>query len=115
MQTQQIVILIGGFVALLALMIWPQWRSRRERQKRMAEMKPGIDIVTVGGIVGRLTYFDMDANRARLEIAPGVEITILPAAVNRALSPAGDEDENQIEADTSGGDDEAESDSAPSA
>ena len=72
-QTLLLLILIlamGGF------MFWAQWRARRRYQQRMEELQVGDQVVTIGGIYGTLTALDREANEARLEIAPGVEIRL---------------------------------------
>ena len=86
MDSQQIVILIFGLVLLAALMFWPQWQARRRRQKQMAELRTGDEVMTVGGIIGKLTYFNREKNRAHIEIAPGVEIRVVLAAISRTLT-----------------------------
>ena len=86
MDTQQVVILAIGLVLIGVLMFWPQWQARRRRQKQMAELRVGDQVMTVGGIIGKLTYFNADENRARIEIAPEVEIRVVVAAISRALT-----------------------------
>lgn len=87
MDTQQVVILAIGLALLSALMIWPQWQARRRRQKQMAEMRVGDEVMTVGGIIGKLTYMNAEENRARIEVAPGVEIKFVLPAISRRPSP----------------------------
>ncbi len=84
MDTNQVVLLIGTVVVLGALMLLPQWQARRRRRKQMAEMQIGSEVMTVGGIIGKLTHLDSEANRARIEIAPGVEIRIVTAAISQS-------------------------------
>jgi len=84
--TQQIVILAIGLVLIGVLMFWPQWQARRRRQKQMAELRVGDEVMTVGGIIGKLTYFNADENRARIEIAPEVEIRVVVAGISRTLT-----------------------------
>ena len=91
--TQQFVILGIGLVLLIALMFWPQWQARRRQQQQMNQLKPGDQIVTVGGIIGKLTSVSSEENRATIEVSPGVEIQILPAAISRTLAPAPVEEE----------------------
>jgi preprotein translocase subunit YajC len=85
--TNQVVLLIGTVVVLGALMLLPQWQARRRRRKQMAEMQIGSEVMTVGGIIGKLTHLDSEANRARIEIAPGVEIRIVTAAISQSPPP----------------------------
>lgn len=87
MDTQQVVILAIGLVLLSVLMIWPQWQARRRRHKQMAEMRVGDEVMTVGGIIGKLTYMNAEENRARIEVAPGVEIQLVLPAISRRPSP----------------------------
>lgn len=86
METQQLIILILGFVLLSVLMFWPQWQARRRRQKQMAELHVGDEIITVGGIIGKLTYLNTEENRARIKIAPEVEMQVVLAAISRPLT-----------------------------
>jgi preprotein translocase subunit YajC len=85
-QTQQVVILAIGLVLIGVLMFWPQWQTRRRRQRQMAELHVGDEVMTVGGIIGKLTYFNADKDRARIEIAPEVEIQVVLAAISRTLT-----------------------------
>lgn len=86
METQQVVVLAIGLVLLSVLMFWPQWQARRRRQKQMAELRVGDEVMTVGGIIGKLTYYNVEEGRARMEIAPGVEIRVVLAAISRRLT-----------------------------
>lgn len=86
MDTQQVVILIGGLILLVALMFWPQWQARRREKKRMAELSVGDEVMTVGGIIGKLTFLDTENNRARIEIAPEVEMQIVLNAISRTIA-----------------------------
>ena len=86
METRQIAILVGGLVLLSILMFWPQWQARRRRQKQMAKLRVGDEIITVGGIIGKLTYFNAEENRARVEVAPGVEMQVVLTAVSHTLT-----------------------------
>lgn len=85
---QQGVIMIVAVVLLIGLMLWQQWQARRRRQRRLAAMHIGDEVMTVGGIIGELTHMDPDADRARIEIAPGVEVRVVLAAISRTLTPA---------------------------
>jgi preprotein translocase subunit YajC len=85
-ETQQIVILAAGLVLISVLMFWPQWQARRRRRKQMAELRVGDEVMTVGGIIGKLTYLNADENRARIEVASEVEIQVVLAAISRTLT-----------------------------
>lgn len=82
---QQAIFLIIGLVVLGVMMFLPQLQARRRRRKQMAELQIGNKIMTAGGIIGTLTYIDVEKDRAHVEIAPGVEIKIVLAAISRTL------------------------------
>jgi preprotein translocase subunit YajC len=82
---QQIVILIVTFVLMGALIYWQQRQARRRRERQIADLTLGDKVVTIGGIIGKLTLIDTETNHARIEIAPGVEMQILLSAINRTL------------------------------
>ena len=69
------------------LLVRPQ-RQRVARQKQLiAAIQPGDDVVTAGGILGRVVAVAPD--RISLEVAPGLTIDVLPPAVTRrAASPS---------------------------
>jgi preprotein translocase subunit YajC len=81
----QTILMIGGAVLILVLMILPQWQARRRRQKQMQAMDIGTEIMTIGGIIGKITYLNRDENRARIEIAPGVEMQVVVSAINQPI------------------------------
>jgi preprotein translocase subunit YajC len=83
-ESQQTYILIG-LVVLSVLMFLPQWQARRRRQKQITAMQVGDEVMTVGGIIGKLTYFNIEENRARVEIAPGVEIMLVTAGISHPV------------------------------
>jgi len=87
---QQITILVVGLVLLSVLMFLPQWQARRRRQKQMSSLHVGDEIMTVGGIVAKLTALNADEERARVEVAPGVEIQVTLTAIGHTLTQASD-------------------------
>jgi preprotein translocase subunit YajC len=83
-QTLLLIILIVG---MLGFMFWSQWRARRRYQERLSQIQVGDEVMTIGGIYGKVTYLDRDAGLARLEIAPGVEIRLNIGAISRRVEP----------------------------
>ena len=78
------------FVVLWFLMIRPQMRKAKEQQKMVSELAKGDEVLTQGGIVGRISR--LGENYLGLEVAEGkdgpVEITVQKSAV-AALLPKG--------------------------
>lgn len=85
----QTIILIAFIAALLGFMLWGQWRARRRYQQRMDELQVGDEVMTIGGIYGKLTSLDRESGLARIEIAPGVEIRLNIGAISRRVGPSG--------------------------
>ena len=84
------IVLVATTIAIVLALIWvvvalPQQRSRQRQQQVVSELKVGEEIVTVGGVIGRLTYLNEEEDVARIEIASGVEIRIIPASISHPL------------------------------
>jgi len=86
MENSQVLMLVLGLVLISALMFLPQWQAKRRKQKQMANLQVGDEVMTIGGIIGKMTYFDTDENRARIEVSPGVEIQVVMGAISRTLT-----------------------------
>jgi len=78
------------FIVLWFVMIRPQMRKAKEQQKMVSELAKGDEIVTQGGIAGRIAK--VGENYLSLEVAEGkdgaVVITVQKNAVG-ALLPKG--------------------------
>ena len=70
-------------VALIAVMWFVLIRPQRARQAAhrnlLADLAPGDEVVTAGGIIGRVSSVADD--HVKLEIAPGTEIRVAKEAV----------------------------------
>jgi preprotein translocase subunit YajC len=70
-------------VALIAVMWFVLIRPQRARQAAhrnlLADLAPGDEVVTAGGIIGRVNSVADD--HVKLEIAPGTEIRVAKEAV----------------------------------
>ncbi|MDA8392707.1 MAG: preprotein translocase subunit YajC [Actinomycetota bacterium] len=82
-------ILIGGVVLMYVVLVRPQRQRAQRQQKAMKEIDVGDEVVTAGGIVGRVT--SMEGDRVWLELDAGVVVEFLRQAVARKVEPvAGD-------------------------
>ena len=63
------------------LLIRPQQQRVRAHHALVQSLEVGDEVVTAGGIYGRIQ--SLDGEDARVEIAPGISIRVLRAAVNR--------------------------------
>jgi preprotein translocase subunit YajC len=72
------------FVIFYLLMIRPQQRRVKEHQAAIAAVKKGDEVVTGGGIRGRVTKVTDD--EAEVEIATGVKIRVVKSTISQVLS-----------------------------
>lgn len=73
------------FVIFYFLMIRPQQQRVKQHQASIAAVKKGDDVVTGGGIRGRVTKVTDD--EAEVEIAQGVKIRVVKSTISQVLSP----------------------------
>ena len=71
------------FVLLYFLMIRPQMKRAKESKAMVEALQKGDEVVTAGGLVGRITK--INDQYLSLEIAPDTEIVIQRAAVQLPL------------------------------
>jgi len=75
------------FVVFYFLMIRPQQRRMKELQNAVAAVKKGDQVVTAGGIVGRVTRVE-DAH-VEVEVAPNTRVRVVKSTLASVGSPAG--------------------------
>jgi preprotein translocase subunit YajC len=70
-------------VVFYFLLIRPQQKRAKETRSMLAALAKGDEVVTAGGVLGRITKLD-DAY-ATIEVAPNVQITVQRSAVSLLL------------------------------
>lgn len=81
--TYSLVMIAVIFVLFYFMLIRPQNKRAKEHRQLVAELKKGDEIVTSGGILGKIAH--IDEQFIRLEVASGVEITIQRSSVGAVL------------------------------
>lgn len=75
------------FGALFFLMIWPQMRQQKKAQKErdamMGALAKGDEIVTTGGMLGKVSK--LGDTYVSIEVANGTEVQIQRAAISQVL------------------------------
>ena len=72
------------FVVFYLLMIRPQQRRAKEHQAAINAVKKGDEVITAGGIRGRVTKVtDEDAE---VEIAQGVKVRVIKATLSQVVT-----------------------------
>ena len=74
-----IIILVLMLVVMYFLLIRPQRAQQRKTQDMLANLAPGDEVITIGGIYGDVV--DVDEDKVTLEIAEDVHIEITRRAV----------------------------------
>lgn len=77
--------LVLVFIVFYFLMIRPQQRRMRALQQAVAAVKKGDQVVTAGGIVGRVTRVE-DAH-VEVEIAPNTRVRVVKATLSEVVNP----------------------------
>ena len=75
--------MIAIFVVFYFLLIRPQQKKAKEQRAMLSALEKGNEIVTAGGIVGRITK--LSDQYATVEVAPGTEITVQRQAISQLL------------------------------
>jgi preprotein translocase YajC subunit len=76
-----------AFVMLLALGAWwslvtfPKQRDFAKRQQFARSLAEGDEVITYGGVIGRVLAIDAEQGIAKIEIADGVIIRVITAAL----------------------------------
>lgn len=77
-------VLMGG---IFYFMLWrPQKREQQKRQDLLNSLKEGDEIITIGGIYGKIKA--ISEKRVKVEIAEGVVIEMARNAVSGFQKPA---------------------------
>lgn len=74
------------FVAFYFLMIRPQQKRMKDLQNSVNAVKKGDQVVTGGGLVGKVTK--VDENEVEVELAPNVKVRAIKATLTSVM-PAG--------------------------
>lgn len=81
-----LVVMMGAFWLLL---IRPAQKKQREQQELVSSLQAGTRVMTTAGVFGTIRH--LGERQAIVEIAPGVEMTLLKTAILRAV-PATEEE-----------------------
>ncbi len=78
--------LILVFLIMYFLLIRPQQKKLKEHQSMVAALRRGDQVVTSGGLIGRVTKVKDTENEIEVEIAPGVNVRVVRSTVQSVLS-----------------------------
>jgi preprotein translocase subunit YajC len=75
---------VGIFVIFYFLMIRPQQQRVKQHQAEIAAVKKGDEVITGGGIRGRVTRVSDD--EVEVEIAQGVKIRVVKSTISAVVT-----------------------------
>ncbi len=78
--------MVALFVIFYFLLIRPQQKRQKEHKNMVAGLAKGDEIVTMGGVLGKIV--SLDDNFITLEISKGVEVRVQRQSV-QAMMPKG--------------------------
>ncbi len=76
--------LIAMFVLMYFLLIRPQQKRAKDHKKLLKELKKGDEIVTNGGVIGKINA--VDESFAEIEIAPGISVKVQKQGINQKMT-----------------------------
>jgi preprotein translocase subunit YajC len=80
------ILFIGAMLVLMwALLIQPQRRRQQKQARLLSELAACDEVVTLGGLYGRVQSVDEDA--VMLEIAPQTSVRVAKSAVAARAAP----------------------------
>jgi preprotein translocase subunit YajC len=85
-QMTSFLLMIGLFVLMYFLLIRPQTKKAKEHRDMVSKLAAGDEVVTGGGILGRIT--DLGESFVTIEVASGVKLQIHRQQVSQ-LMPKG--------------------------
>lgn len=77
------VLLVLGLGAYWSMVVFPKQREFQHKQKVVRALHKGDEVVTYGGIIGKIIEIDSDKGIAFVEIADGITIRLLTAALQQ--------------------------------
>ena len=81
----QFIPLILIFVIFYFFLIRPQQKKVKQHQAMVAAVRKGDQIVTAGGLIGKVTKVNTD-NEVEVEISSGVKVKVVQHTISQVLN-----------------------------
>ena len=79
--------IIGMILIFWFLIIRPQMKRQKEHQQKIAGIKKGDQVVTAGGLIGKV--IKVDDTYAEIELAQGVRVKAIKSTIGDIIPPGG--------------------------
>ena len=90
-----LILILFGFLLMWLLVVLPQRRRQNAQNAMLAELEPGDEIVTAGGLYGFVS--ELAEDEVLLEVAPDVEVRVARRAIAAVIPPDEEDEEEQVE------------------
>jgi len=74
------------FGIMYFLLIRPQQKKLKEHQEMVAALRRGDQVVTQGGIVGKVTKVKDESNEIEVEISSGVSVRVIRSTIATVMN-----------------------------
>jgi preprotein translocase subunit YajC len=80
-------LLLLGLGAYWSMVLFPRQREFQKQQRYVRSLKAGDEMITFGGIIGRILDIEAAKGIAHVEIADGVIVRVVTASLIRPYDP----------------------------
>lgn len=80
-------VMLLGLGAYWAMVLFPKQRTFQKRRNYIRELAEGDEVITYGGIIGKVIRIEAEQGIAYLEIADGIVIRVILAAMLQPYDP----------------------------
>ena len=74
------------FVIMYFLMIRPQQKKVKEHRAMVEALRRGDQVVTSGGLIGKVTKVDDQKGEVEVELAPNVKVRVVRSTISQVVS-----------------------------
>ena len=86
MRAEDLILLLAIFGIMYLFLIRPQQKKLKEHQAMLDALRRGDQIITQGGIVGKIVKVKDDANEVEVEIAKGVNVRVVKSTISTVMN-----------------------------
>ena len=79
--------LVGMIAIFWFLLIRPQMRRQKEHQAKVAGIKKGDQVITAGGLLGKV--IKVDDTYAEIELGPNMRVKAVKSTIGDIVAPGG--------------------------
>jgi len=86
MRPEDLIMLLLIFVIMYFLLIRPQQKKVKEHTAMLEALRRGDQVVTQGGVVGKIVKVKDDSNEVEVEIADGVKVRVVKSTIATVMN-----------------------------